>query len=181
MALSSTIFKVNLQISDMDRNYYAEHLLTLARHPSETDERMMVRLLAFALHAGELLSFTKGLCADEEPDLWQKSLTDEIELWIDVGLPDERRLRKACGRARQVYLYSYGGRGADLWWQKNSGKLQRFTNLNVSEIPNTGGKELSKLVQRSMQLQATIQDGDVWLSDGDQTCSISPVVRLTKR
>ena len=108
MALSATIFKANLQVSDMDRNYYAEHLLTLARHPSETDERMMVRLLAYALHADEYLNFTKGLCADEEPDLWLKNLTDEIELWIDVGQPDERRLRKACSRAAQVYLYLYG-------------------------------------------------------------------------
>ena len=177
MALSATIYKVNLQISDMDRNYYAEHLLTLARHPSETDERMMVRLLAFALHADEQLSFTKGLCADEEPDLWQISLTNEIEQWIDVGLPDERRLRKACNRAKQVFLYSYGGRAADLWWQRNAQKLQRFTNLNIIEIPGQASKELTSLAQRSMQLQCTIQDGEIWLSSDKQTCSIAPRVR----
>ena len=176
MALSSTIFKVSLQISDMDRNYYAEHLLTLARHPSETDERMMVRLLAFAKHADEQLHFTKGLCVDEEPDLWQMNLTNEIELWIDVGLPDERRVRKACSRAQQVYLYSYGGRGADLWWRKNSGKLQRFSHLNIIEITETACKELTKFVQRSMQLQCTIQDGEIWLSDGAQSCSIVPLI-----
>jgi len=177
MALSATIFKANLQVSDMDRNYYAEHPLTLARHPSETDERMMVRLLAFALHAGEQLNFTKGLCADDEPDLWQISLTNEIELWIDVGLPDERRLRKACSRAKQVYLYSYGGRTADLWWQKNAEKLQRFSNLSVIEIPGQASKELTSLAQRSMQLQCTIQEGAIWLSSDKQTCSIAPLVR----
>ena len=135
MALSSTIFKANLQISDMDRHYYEEHQLTLARHPSETDERMMVRLLAFALHADEQLSFTKGLCDDEEPALWQKSLSDEIELWVDVGQPDERRIRKACSRATRVCIYLYGGRNAELWWQRNVNKLQRFENLTVLEIP----------------------------------------------
>ena len=177
MALSATIFKANLQISDMDRNYYAEHLLTLARHPSETDERMMVRLLAFALHADEHLNFTKGLCADEEPDLWLKSLTDEIELWIDVGQPDERRLRKACSRAGQVYLYLYGGRGAELWWQKNGEKLQRFSNLHVIEIPDAACREVTRMVQRNMLLQCTVQENEIYLSDSAQSCSVSLSVR----
>ena len=177
MALSSTIFKANLQISDMDRNYYEEHQLTLARHPSETDERMMVRLLAFALHAHEHLGFTKGLCDDEEPALWQKSLTDEIELWIDVGLPDERRVRKACSRAEQVCLYIYGGRNADLWWQRNGDKLRRFNNLRVIEIPELASNELAGLVQRSMQMQCTMQDGEFWLNCGGRSISISPLVR----
>lgn len=177
MALSSTIFKANLQISDMDRNYYDEHQLTLARHPSETDERMMVRLLAFALHADERLSFTKGLCDDEEPALWQKSLSDEIELWVDVGLPDERRIRKACSRAARVCLYIYGGRNAELWWQRNGDKLRRFTNLSVVEIPEVSCNELASLVQRSMQLQCTVQDGEFWLNCGDRTISVSPLVR----
>jgi len=177
MALGATIFKAELQISDMDRNYYGEHLLTLARHPSETDERMMVRLLAFALHADERLSFTKGLCADEEPDLWLKSYTDEIEQWIDVGQPDERRLRKASGRARQLTLYLYGGRSADLWWQKNAEKLQRLDNLAVIEIPDAACKEMTHFVQRSMQLQYTVQDGEIWLSAGDQNLGVSLLVR----
>ncbi len=177
MALTATIFKINLQVSDTDRNYYAEHLLTMARHPSETDERMMVRFLAFALHANEHLNFTKGLCIDDEPDLWQKSLTNEIELWIDVGLPDERRVRKACNRAAQVFLYLYGGRGADLWWQRNADKLQRFANLCVIEFPEVASKILTNFVQRNMQLQCTVQEGEIWLSGGDLTHNISPLIR----
>ena len=177
MALSATIFKANLQISDMNRNYYAEHLVTLARHPSETDERMMVRLLAYALHADEQLSFTKGLCADEEPDLWLKSLSDEIDLWIDVGQPDERRLRKACSRSKQVFLYLYGGRTADLWWQKNADKLQRFANLSVIEFPDVACKAMTQLVTRNMQFQCTMQDGEIWLNAGEQTHSVTPLVR----
>src|SRR5512147_3279852 len=106
MALKSTIFKAELQISDMDRNYYGSHSLTIARHPSETDERMMVRLLAFALHANEGLAFGRGLSTDDEPDLWQRDLTGAIRLWIDVGLPDEKLLRRACGRADEVVVYA---------------------------------------------------------------------------
>lgn len=177
MALPSTIFKATLQISDIDRQYYGEHQLTLARHPSETDERMMMRLFAFALHADERLNFTKGLCADDEPDLWQKSLTGEIALWVDVGLPDERRLRKACGRAARVCLYLYGGRAAELWWQRNADKLQRFANLRVVALAEAESKGLAGLVQRSMQLQCTIQDGEVWLNCDGQTLSLSPLVR----
>lgn len=179
MALPSTIFKVTLQISDLDRQYYNEHQLTLARHPSETDERMMVRLLAFVLQADENLHFTKGLCVDDEPALWQKNLTGEIELWIDVGLPDERRIRKACSRAEQVCLYLYGGRAADLWWQRNTKKLQRFNNLKVLEVSESDCKSLQGLVQRSMQLQCTIQDGEVWLSCNDQILHISLLMRRT--
>lgn len=177
MALTATIFKANLQISDLDRSYYGDHQLTLARHPSETDERMMVRLLTFALYADEHLGFTKGLCVDDEPDLWQIGLSGEIELWIDVGLPDERRVRKACTRADRVCLCLYDGRAAELWWQRNADKLQRFANLRVIEIPEAQSKPLAGLAQRSMQLQCTVQDGEVWLNGESQTVSVSPLVR----
>ncbi|RXZ43785.1 YaeQ family protein [Crenobacter cavernae] len=169
MALSATIYKANLSISDMDRGYYAEHGLTIAQHPSETLERMMLRVAAFALHASETLAFTKGLSADDEPELWQKNYSDEIELWIDLGEPDEKRVRKACGRADQVWLYCYGGRAAEIWWQGLKGKTGRFANLNVINIAPATLAELVALVERSMQLTATIQDGQMWLSSGEQS------------
>jgi len=174
MALTATIFKASLSLSDMDRNHYAEYPLTLARHPSETDERMMVRLLAFALHADERLEFTRGLCVDDEPALWLKSLTGDIELWIEVGLPDERRLRKACGRADKVVLYCYGGRAVDLWWQRNQAVLQRCVNLAVIELPAESTQALAALAARGMQFQVSIQDGGVWLSSASETLAISP-------
>lgn len=175
MALKATIFKAGLQIADMARNYYHDHALTLARHPSETNERMMVRLLAFALNASETLAFGKGLSTDDEPDLWQKDLTGAIELWIDVGLPDEKSIRKACGRATQVRIYSYGGRSAELWWKQVRDKLDRTSNLTVINVPAASSQAMSTLAQRNMQLQCTIQDGQVWLSDGQDTAEVEPV------
>lgn len=176
MALKSTIFKANLQIADMDRPYYHDHSLTIARHPSETDERMMVRLLAFALHAAENLVFTKGLCVDEEPALWLKDLTGNPVLWIDVGLPDETRLRKACSRTQQVILYCYGGRSARIWWERNSDKLRRFQNLLIFNLPSEATSLLANLAQRSMELHCSIQDGQICLGDKSTNLMIEPEI-----
>lgn len=174
MALKATIYKAELQIADMDRNYYATHSLTLARHPSETDARLLLRVLAFARHAHADLSFTKGLSTDDEPDLWQKDLTGTIELWIELGQPDEKRLRKACGRARQVVVYCHSGHSAELWWQKSQRDLQRFDNLQVINIPADTAQSLEQLAQRSMQLQCTLQDGQIWLGDAETSVLIEP-------
>ena len=160
MALGATIFKAEIQIADMERHYYRDHVLTLARHPSETDERMMVRLLAFALHADEALAFGKGLSSDDEPDLWLKDLTGAIELWIDVGQPDEKLVRRACGRASRVYVYNYGGNVAEQWWKQAGDKLERSANLGVINIEQNESRAMAKLAQRTMRLQYTIQEGD---------------------
>lgn len=173
MALKSTIYKAELQIADMDRNYYELHALTLAKHPSETDERMMVRLLAFALFAHESLAFGHGISEDDEPDLWLKDLTGAIELWIDVGLPDEREIRKACGRARQVVLLTYGGRTADIWWGKNAKQMLKQDNLTVIDLPDTDA--LAKLAERGMQLSCNIQDGQMFWSSAAGSLEITPV------
>jgi len=173
MALKSTIHKVDLQIADMDRNYYQQHNLTLARHPSETEERMMVRLVAFALYADEALVFGKGLSDEEEPDLWLKDLTGSIELWMDVGLPDEREIRKACGRAKQVVLMIYGGRTADMWWGQNSKQLQKQSNLTVINLPES--QSLSPMAERSMQVSCNIQDGQVFISTENTAIELSPI------
>ena len=172
MALKSTIFKADLQIADMDRHYYHDHALTIAQHPSETDERMMVRILAFALHADEALAFGNGLSTDDEPDLWQKDLTGAIDLWIDVGLPDEKLIRRACGRAKQVIVYSYGGRVADMWWTQSGSKLERATNLTIINLPIDTSRALAQLAQRNMQLHCTIEDEQIWLADKNNTVQV---------
>jgi uncharacterized protein YaeQ len=176
MALSATIYKANLNVADTDRGYFGEHTLTLALHPSENELRMMLRLLCFALFADERLSFTKGLSTEDEPDLWQKSLSDECELWIEFGQPDEKRLRKACGRAKQVVIVNYQPRAALVWWQQMQGKLSRFQNLSVLSLEYDEAALLA-LCQRSMQISALVQDAEVMLSDGN----VSATVRATYR
>lgn len=170
MAISSTINKVSLNVADIDRHYYQLHELTVAQHPSETDFRFMVRLIAFMANANERLCFTKGLGDNDEPDLWQKNLTDDIELWIDLGQPDEKRIRKACGRAKQVIIYTYNDRKAKTWWEQQKGKLERFNNLKVIHI-NAEGADL--MVKRAMQLQCNIQEGEIYLNDGDTNLTIT--------
>jgi uncharacterized protein YaeQ len=176
LAIKATIFKAELQVADMGRGYYGSHSLTIARHPSETDERMMVRMLAFAIHAHERLEFGKGISTDEEPAVWLKDLTGSIESWIDVGLPDERLLRKASGRAREVDLYLYGGSAADIWWKANAATLERLNNLCVWNLPQAATKALAGLAARSMTLSATIQDGQAWMASNDGSVSVEPVL-----
>ncbi|UOA07735.1 YaeQ family protein [Methylobacter sp. S3L5C] len=177
MALKSTIYKADCQIANIDNGYYQPHNLTIALHPSETEERMMVRLLAFVANAHEYLQFSKGMSTDDEPDLWQKSLTDDIELWIDVGMPDEKRIRKACSRADKVIIYSYGGRNS-VWWKQIQPKLERFNNLTVVNLPKSATDQLGLLIKRVMQLQISLQDGQIWVSDDQQTAHIVPEIWL---
>ena len=163
MALKATIFKADLQIADMDRHYYADHALTIARHPSENDERMMVRLLMYALYAQEGIAFTKGLFDIDEPDVWVKDLTGEIKLWVDTGQPDETRLRKACSRADQVIAVCASS-SCEIWWKLIESKLSRLNNLTVLQLPAETSQALAGLVDRNMQLQCMVQDGEVWIS-----------------
>lgn len=174
MAPKSTVHKASLQVSDMDRHYYAGHELVLAQHPSETEERVMLRLLAFALHAHERLAFGRGLSTEDEPDLWRKDLTGAIEQWIELGQPDESRLRRACGRADEVVLLTYGGRAADLWWEKNEAALARCTNLVVLDIAQDQSKALGARLARGMDVQVMVQDGVLQWVDAEGTLEITP-------
>ena len=178
MSPKSTVVKVELQVSDMDRHYYAQHNLTLAQHPSETDIRLLVRLLAFALHADERLEFGRGLSDDDEPALWRRDYTGEIEQWIELGQPDESRIRKACGRSQQVVVITYGGQAADVWWSKNGAALARQKNLAVIDIASDDVDAITALFERSMRLTAMIQDGELQLMDAERSVALRPTVRM---
>lgn len=169
MASNATIYKAVLQIADMDRQYFQDHALTLARHSSETEERMMVRVLAFALHADEALSFGRGVSTENEPALWKRDFTGVIDLWIEIGQPDEKTLRQACGRSKQVIVYVYGARNAEIWWASQSPSLDRLKNLAVTLLPMESVRTLAGMAKPTMQLQWTIQDGHLWIADGAQT------------
>jgi uncharacterized protein YaeQ len=179
VALKSTIYKATLQIADMDRHLYADHTLTLARHPSETDERLMVRLLAFALnvpahdHDGTLQP-ARGLADDEEPDFWRHGLAGELRQWVEVGQPtDERRLVRACGRAEAVRLYCYAA-SVPVWWAGLAPKLARLRNLQVWQVSPESSQALALLAARSMQLQVTVQEGQIWFGNGQASVDIQP-------
>jgi len=162
MALTSTVYKITLEVVDIDRNYYADHDLTIACHPSETSERMMARVLVFALNAASDLELAAGMAKDDEPDMWRRDLTGAIEEWIEVGQPDEKRILKACGRARAVKLYSYHPR-PELWWDAIANKVARAKRLSVFGIDARATKALGEAAMRSMTLQVTIQDSEIWI------------------
>jgi len=158
MATGSTIYKVQLSIADMDRNYYETHDITIAQHPSETDLRLMIRLAAFALNASDRLIITKGIGGDDEPELWEKNYGGDIELWIDLGQVDEKRLRKACGRSERVIVYTYNLKSATAWWKQYAATFSRFKNLSMIHLNAEG---IEKLCERSMRLQCNISDTEL--------------------
>jgi len=174
MAQKAIIYKVELSVSDMDRHYYETHNLTVAKHPSETDERLMVRILTFALNAHDQLEFTRGISTDDEPDIWQKSLSGEIELWVALGLPGEKIIRQSCGKANEVIVYCYGGRTAEMWWEKIKNSTTRFNNLQIINFSKKDTSELEKHVSRLMKLQINIHDGDVMVSVDGSIVNVMP-------
>jgi len=178
MALRSTIYRVDLSVSDLDRGIYGQHALTLARHPSETEERLMVRLLAFAMHSHDSLEFGRGLSAEGEPDLIRRDPTGAIDLWIEVGLPDERDVRKACARAREVVVLAYGARRVENWWSDNAAAFARQSNLAVLTLTGEETAALQTLAARSMSLTFTSQERHIWLASSASTIELSPAWRM---
>ncbi|KIQ96465.1 MULTISPECIES: YaeQ family protein [Lysobacter] len=178
MAANSTVVKAELQISDMDRHYYATHTLTLAQHPSETDARLMVRLLAFALYADERLEFGRGISNEDEPDLWQRDYVGDINLWIDLGHPDESRIKKSCAKADQVVVVNYGGNASDIWWDKIASSVSRLKNLTVLDIPSHVVDALPAIGERGMRLNVLIQDGELQLMGDRGSTALRPTVRM---
>lgn len=171
MALKATINKATIHVSDMDRNYYDTLQLTIAQHPSETDRRMMIRLIAFILNANEHLQFGKGVSDEDEAAIWQINFSNEIELWIELGQLDEKRIKKACNRSQQVKLYCYGS-SVDTWWTQSANKLRQFNKLSIEQFSEETSDALAKLAGRSMEFQCSIQDGQLWLSSGNETLLI---------
>ncbi|QTF09564.1 YaeQ family protein [Brenneria izadpanahii] len=173
MALKATVYKAAINIADMDRHFFYDANLTIAQHPSETEQRMMLRLLAWICHADENLRFTKGLSADDEPEIWLRNDTLELEKWIELGLPDEKRLKKACSLSRSVALYAYSERAAQVWWQNMAGKVSGYKNLAIYFLDDRQLAQLAALAKRNMTLQATLQEGTIWLSDSENSLEIT--------
>lgn len=171
MATKATIHKALLNIANMDTNYYNEHNLTLALHPSETELRLMARVVAFILNANDDLVFCKGISEDDEPDLWEKDLDGSIKLWIDLGQPDEKRIKKACGRSDKVIIYTYQENMATPWFKQLENSINRFKNLSVIHLDFE--EDLQELAKRSMVLQCNISDEELTLISDDKSVTIN--------
>jgi uncharacterized protein YaeQ len=184
MALKATIYKGQLDLADMDRHVYTEHNLTLARHPSETDERMLICLLAFALNAPSdndrgALELAKDMWEPDEPGLWQKDHTGLLVHWIEVGQPDEKRILRVCARSERVSVYSFSS-STPVWWAGIAGKLARLENLTLGGVPSDESQQLAALAQRTMNVQVTVQDGAIYVSEGQRSVAIN-LARLHPR
>ena len=177
MALKATIYKATIHLSDMDRDYYDTLQLTIAQHPSETDQRMMVRLIAFILNAHSELQFGKGVSDEEEAAIWQINYSGEIELWVELGQVDTKRIKKACNKSKAVKLYCYGS-SVDTWWSQVGSKMRQFEKLSIEQLSQATTDALVKLVDRSMEFQCSIQDGQLWLNAGDETLLIETTTLL---
>lgn len=175
--MRATIYKVDLQISDMNRHYYEQHSLTLAQHLDESDTFLMTRIIAFALFADEKLTFTKGFYELSEPALWQKNYSDDIELWIDLGTPDEKRIKKASSLADKVVILSCSDK-TDKWWSQMEKRLTYSKNITVLSIPPSIIDAITEHLDRTMQIQVTIEGSHVWVSINEHMIELEPVFLL---
>ena len=171
MALKPTIYKFSITLSDLNRNYYDSLTLTVAQHPSETLERMMARVVAYCIYAEENLTFTKGLSAVDEPDIWAKSLDDQLMCWIDVGEPDVERVRKATRLAQEVKVVTFNSK-SDVWWSQSQDKFDEL-NVSVLQLPWSGVQVLAKLVQRTLDMSVTITGDSAFIAADSGECEIA--------
>ena len=171
MALKATIYKANIELADMDRNYYDSLQLTIAQHPSENAQRLMVRLIAYLLNAHPDLQFGKGVSDEDEAAIWHINYSNEIELWIELGQLDEKRLKKASNQAKAVKLYCYGS-SVNTWWSQAQSNLNKYPRLSIEQFSPDTCDALVKLLSRNMEFQCSIQDGQLWLTSGEDTLLI---------
>ncbi len=171
MALKSTIYKVNVELANMDQHYYDSLQLTIARHPSETEQRLIIRIICYILNAHPDLKFGKGISNEEEATIWQINYSNEIDLWIELGQLDEKRLKKACNKAKKVKLYCYGT-STDIWWSQIKSKVNKLDYLSVEKFDHSITDSLIKLISKTMEFQCSIQDGQLWLSSENETLLI---------
>ena len=170
MALSSTIYKFSISLSDLDRNKFETLNLTVAQHPSETAERMMVRVLCYGLHAQEFLQFTKGLSTPELPDIWSQSLDGQTLLWLDVGEPNADRIKKATRGADDVWVYSFNSK-SDVWWSQEQSKFEPLA-VKVRQFSWGEVVSLAALLERKMDFSLTISGDLLYVATALGECEL---------
>lgn len=167
MALGAVIYKAAIDVSDIDRGYYESRMLTVARHPSETEARMMLRILAYALYAGEKVDFGRGIANEDEAALWEINDAGDIGRWIEIGVPDVKTVRRAAGKSEDVVVLAYDEGKVGPWWESRKGDLSKIGKLTVRTISDENLERLASMAKRNMKLAATIQDGIVWIADDE--------------
>lgn len=174
MALGAVVYKAQLSISNLDRGWYGQPVLTIARHPSETEKRLMLRMLAWCVRAGDRLEFGRGLSSEGEPALWEIDDTGAIVDWVELGAPDVRTVRKAAGKSERVLVLAYDADRTGPWWKSVKGELSKIDKLSVIFIPDAEAEALAAMASRSMKLAVTIQDGVIWVNSDSADVQINP-------
>jgi len=174
MAIGASIYKVNLNLSNFNTHYYHDFNLTMAKHPSENEARMMFRLAAFCYCAHEDLEFTKGLSTQDEPELWQKDLTGDILHWIELGQPDEKRIKQAAGKSRKVSIFTTNPNSA-LEWESKIKKKVSSDKVNIYHLDVTDNGPIDRFVEKSMILSCTLEDNLMHLSNDRERIGIQVI------
>ncbi len=172
MALGATVCKAFVDISDIDRGFYDSRTLTIAQHPSETPARMMLRLMAWILFAGDKTEFGRGLSTDGEPDVFETNDAGDIYRWIEVGCPDIKTLRRAAGKSEDVVVIAYDEARIEPWWQSRKGDLSKIDKLSVRWISDEDLEKIAAMAARNMKFAATLQDGVIWIADESRNIEI---------
>ncbi|WP_299659555.1 YaeQ family protein [uncultured Psychromonas sp.] len=171
MALKPTIFKMNINVSNLDQDLYETIPLTIAQHPSETTERMVTRILAFVLNNQEFLSFTKGLSEADDPDIWAKNYSDEFLLWVDVGEPGFERIKKACRQAKSVKVYTFNTK-SNVWWKQSLKDFSKIT-AQVYQFDFEQIQSFASLVERTMDFSITLTDNVFYIAADKGSCEVN--------
>lgn len=167
MAKGSRIYKVKLFISDIDRNCYEQLELTVAQHPSESDERLLARLLAFGLEYESGLAFGGGVSSTDQAPIWLRNDYEEVQHWIEIGQPDPDRLAKLNKRQPRLTLYTYGA-NAHRWWHQHSPNLSKLQRLKAVQLDYDALQTLVSAMTSGFELQLNRQDEVLYLGLNDQ-------------
>ncbi len=173
MARKAAIHRAQIELSHVDRGVYGEIRVTVARHPSETSERMLARLLAFALRHEEGLEFGRGVSTPEEPDAWSRDPDGRIRQWIEVGQPDAQRLVKAARQSERATLFAFGS-GVERWRRAQLEGRPLPPNLHVARIDDAFLDALASSLDRTLRWTLTVSEGALFLAQDGATHETVP-------
>jgi uncharacterized protein YaeQ len=169
MALSATVYTLDIDLADSDRGVYETLSLRVARHPSESDDYLVARILAYCLEYTEGIAFSRGGLSDpDEPPITVRDLTGALQAWIDIGAPDASRLHKACKLAPRVAVYIHKD-PTQLLRNLSGERIHRASALELYALDRQLVSELVARLERRMAFAVSINEREIYLSIGDAT------------